>query len=188
MIAEYHMACVTRGFPVTSPIVPEELEEHLPPLTKYAPPEDRSGITDVRVRDNWAQTLHMAVWCHRLDMALSDPTSSGSLIRSCHQFGCLLAYFLGPGMAWRLQFEDVVTQVLKENQLQLDMKCANATTSLRRCNKQRITLHKEIDATAEAGGMTTDPPLGQEMDARLSILWTSLSAIERAIMRYEDLI
>ena len=40
MIAEYHMACVTRGSPVTSPIVPRELEERLPPLADYTPPED----------------------------------------------------------------------------------------------------------------------------------------------------
>ena len=112
MIAEYHMACVTRGSPVTNPILPGELEERLPPLTDYAPPEDHTGITDVRVQDNWARTLHVAVWCHRLDMAVSDPDSSKSLVRSCHQMGCLLAYFLGPGTAWKLQFEDVVAQVL----------------------------------------------------------------------------
>ena len=47
MIAEYHMACVTQGSPVTSLILPGELEEHLPPLTGYAPPEDHTGITDV---------------------------------------------------------------------------------------------------------------------------------------------
>ena len=40
MISEYHMACMTRGAPVTSPIVPRELEDHLPPLADYAPPED----------------------------------------------------------------------------------------------------------------------------------------------------
>ena len=47
MIAEYHMACVTRGSPVTSPILPGELKEHLPSLASYAPPEDRTGSTDV---------------------------------------------------------------------------------------------------------------------------------------------
>ena len=99
MIAEYHMACVTRGSPITSPILPGELEEHLPPLTNYAPPEDRAGVTDYRVQDNWAWTLHVAVWCHCLDMAVNDPDSSGSLVRSCHQMGCLMAYFLCPGMA-----------------------------------------------------------------------------------------
>ena len=36
--------------------------------------------------------------------------------------------------------------------------------------------------------MVTDPPSSQELEARLSTLWTSLGAIERAIMRYEDLI
>ena len=83
MIAEYHMACVTRGSLVTSPIVPRELEECLPPLADYAPPKDRSGSTDVRVRDHRARTLWVAVWCHRLDMALSEePAYTGSLVRS----------------------------------------------------------------------------------------------------------
>ena len=38
MIAEYHMACMTRGSAVTSPILPRELAKHLPPLADYAPP------------------------------------------------------------------------------------------------------------------------------------------------------
>ena len=40
MIAEYHMACVTQGSTVTSPILPRELAERLPPLADYAPPKD----------------------------------------------------------------------------------------------------------------------------------------------------
>ena len=83
MISEYHMACVTRGSPVTSPIVPRELEECLPPLADYTPPKDWSGATDVWVRDHQARTLRVAVWCHWLDMVLSEePASSGSLVRS----------------------------------------------------------------------------------------------------------
>ena len=83
MISEYHMACMTRGPSVTSLILPGELEDRLPPLTDYASPEDRSGATDVRVRDHRARTLRVAVWCHRLDMALSEePAASGSLIRT----------------------------------------------------------------------------------------------------------
>ena len=39
------MACVMRGSPLTSPLVPGELEERLPPVTNYAPPEDRTGVT-----------------------------------------------------------------------------------------------------------------------------------------------
>ena len=83
MIVEYHMACMTRGSAVTSPILPRELAERLPPLADYAPPKDQSGATNVRVRDHWARTLQVAVLCHRLDMALSEePGSSGSLARS----------------------------------------------------------------------------------------------------------
>ena len=85
MISEYHMACMTRGPPVTRPIVPKELEDCLPPLADYASPEDQSGATNIRVRDHQARTLQVAVWCHQLDMALSkEPASSGSLVRSRH--------------------------------------------------------------------------------------------------------
>ena len=81
MISKYHMACVTRGSLVTSPILPGVIEDRLPPLTDYALPEDRSGMTDVRVWDHQARTLQVAVWLHRLDMALSEePTASGSLV------------------------------------------------------------------------------------------------------------
>ena len=116
MIAKYHMACVTRGALVTSPIIPGIIEDKLPPLAGYAPPEDRSGITDVRVKDHWAKTLCVAIWLHRLDMALSgEPAASGSLVWARHSLGHLLAYFLAPGTTWGLQFEDVVDQVLLEN-------------------------------------------------------------------------
>ena len=83
MISEYHMAYMTRGSPITSPILPGEIEDCLPPLTDYASPEDRSGMTDVRVRDHQARTLWMAIWFHQLDMALSEePATSGSLVRT----------------------------------------------------------------------------------------------------------
>ena len=96
MISKYHMACMTRGSPVTSPILPRELEDRLPPLIDYASPEDRSGATDVRVQDHQGQTLRVAVWFHQLDMDLSkDPATSGSLVRTRHRLGHLLAYFLG---------------------------------------------------------------------------------------------
>ena len=52
MISKYHMACVTRGSPVTSPILPSIFEDKLPPLAGYTLPEDRSGATDVQVRDH----------------------------------------------------------------------------------------------------------------------------------------
>ena len=137
MISEYHMACMTRGSPVTSPILPGVIEDRLPPLTDYASPEDRSGMTDVQVRDHQARTLWVAVWLHRLNMALSEePATSGSLVRTRHSLGHLLAYFLGPGTAWDLQFEDVINQVLKENQRHNEKKCTDATSSLRKCRNR----------------------------------------------------
>ena len=191
MIAEYHMACVTRGSPVTSPIVSRELEERLPPLADYAPSEDRSGSTDIRVRDHQARTLRVAVWCHRLDMALSkEPASSGSLVRSRHQLRCLLAYFLGPETTWELQFEDVVTQVLKENLRHVNKRHTDAASSLWKCNKWQTQLSSKtkFDVTSEAMQVVADAPSSREMEHRLSSLQTSLTMIERSITRYENII
>ena len=159
------MACVTRGSAVTSLILPRELAERLPPLADYAPPEDLSGTTDVRVRDHWARTLQVAVLCHRLDMALrEEPGSSRSLVRSQHYCGDLLAYFLGPGTARELHFEDVVTQVLKENRRHLKTKRTKAATSLGSCNRHRTELCGEFNATSEAMEMVTDRASGKELE------------------------
>ena len=172
MIAEYHMACVTRGSAVTSPILPRELAERLPPLADYAPPEDQSGATDVRVRDHWARTLRVAVLCHQLDMTLrEEPGSSRTLVRSRHCCGDLLAYFLSPGTAWELHFEDVVIQVLKENRRHLETKRAKAVTSLANCNRRRTDLHGEF-----------------ELEHWLNSLQTSLAAIEWAITKYKNIL
>ena len=46
MIAEYHLACITRGSMTTSPILPEAIEQYLPPLVDYICP-DSTGLTDV---------------------------------------------------------------------------------------------------------------------------------------------
>ena len=189
MIAEYHMACVTQGSAVTSPILPRELAERLPPLADYAPPEDRSGAIDIWIRDHWARTLRVAVLCYQLDMALSEePGSSKSLVRSRHHCGDLLAYFLGPGTAWELRFEDVVTQVLKENQRHIKMRHAKVAMSLGNCNRRRTDLRGEFNATSEAMQMVTDRVSGRELEHRLNSLQTSLTAIERAIVKYENIL
>ena len=137
MISKYHMACVTRGSLVTSPILPGVIEDRLPPLMDYALPEDRSGVTDVRVWDHQARTLRVAMWLHRLDMALSEePAASGSLVRAQHSLGCLLAYFLAPGTTWGLQFKDVIDQVLRENGRHNERKHNESTSSLRKCHNR----------------------------------------------------
>ena len=160
MIAEYHLACITQGSTVSSPILPAEIEERLPSIGDYAPPDDHTGVTDVQVWDNWAWTLHVVVWCHRLDMSVSDQASTNSLVRSHHQQGDLLAYFLGPGMAWKLMFEDVVTQVLKENRQLLGIRRSKAIASLHSSNERRITLQQEIDITTDAWDVSPNSPEG----------------------------
>ena len=134
MITEYHMACVTRGAPVTSPILLGIIEDKLPLLGDYSPPEDREGITDVWVRDHFAKTLCVAIWLHRLDMALSNkPVASGSLVWGRHYVGHLLSYFLAPGSTWDLHSEDVINQVLKENRAHNERRHREVASSLKKC-------------------------------------------------------
>ena len=188
MISEYHMACVTRGSPVTSPILPKVIEDKLPPLAGYTLPEDRSGVTDVRVRDHQAKTLRVAVWLHRLDMALSrEPAASGSLVQARHSLGCLLTHFLVPGTAWGLQFKDVVNQVLQENREQNERRRTESSSSLRKC-RSRTKLHDEFDAISKTLEVTTDRRAHKEMEQRLAAIQTSLNAVENSISKFENLI
>ena len=102
--------------------------------------------------------------------------------------GVLLAYFLGPGTAWRLTFEDVVAQVLKENCQQVDTQRDEAVTSLHSCNQRRALLHREIDASAVAQELTANTPEGRELAVKLMALRTALGAVEKAMMAHETLI
>ena len=189
MISEYHMACVTIGLLVTSSILPGVIEDKLPPLTGYALPEDRSGVTDVRVRDHQARTLWVAIWLHRLDMALSEePAASGSLVWARHSLGRLLAYFLAPGTAWGLQFEDVIDQVLRENREQNERRCNESSSSLRKCRSRRTKLRDEFDAVSKTMEVIIDGRSRREMEQRLAALQTSLNVVENSITKFKNLI
>ena len=189
MISEYHMACMTRGAPVTSPILPGVIEDRLPPLTDYAFPEDRSGVTDVRVWDHQARTLQVAVWLHRLDMAHSgEPAASGSLVWARHSLKHLLTYFLAPGTAWGLQFEDVIDQVLRENRRHNKRKRNESTSSLQKCCNRRTKLRDEFDAVLKTMEVVTDTLSHREMEQRLNTLQTSLNAVETSITKFKNLI
>ena len=89
---------------------------------------------------------------------------------------------LAPGLPGELHFEDVVIQVLKENRRHLETKHAKAATS------RRTDLRGEFDATSEAMQMVTDRASGVELEHRLNSLQTSLTAIERAITKYENIL
>ena len=93
MIAKYHLACATRGSTTTSPILPEAVEQYLPPLVDYARPGS-TGLTDVRVH-------------------IREKEASESLVQSRHIKGLLLSYLLAPGTG-NLHFEEVVSSLTRE--------------------------------------------------------------------------
>ena len=146
-------------------------------------------MTDVRVWDHKARTLQVAVWLHRLDMALSEePAASGSLVWARHSLGHLLAYFLAPGTAWGLQFEDVIDQVLRENRRHNERKCNESASSLRKCCNRQTKLHDEFDAVSKTMEVITDGQSHREMEQRLNTLQTSLNVVETSITKFKNLI
>ena len=68
------------------------------------------------------------------------------------------------------------------------MKCAKAATSLGNCSRRRTDLCGEFDATSEAMQMVTDRASGMELEHQLNSLQTSLTAIEWAITKYENIL
>ena len=182
------MTCVTRGFPVTSPILPGVIKDRLPPLADYALPKDRLGVTDVRVWDHQAKTLWVAVWLQRQDMALSEePTASRSLVWARHSLRHLLAYFLAHGTTWGLQFEDVIDQVLRENRRHNERKRNESTSSLQKCCNRQTKLCDEFDAVSRSMEVITNGPSCREMEQRLNTLQTSLNVVETSIMKFKNL-
>ena len=68
------------------------------------------------------------------------------------------------------------------------MRCAKAAMSLSSYNRCRTDLRGEFDTTSEAMEMVTNRESGQELEHRLSSLQTSLSTIEWAIVKYENIL
>ena len=133
------------------------------------------------------QDLRVAVWLHRLDMALSkEPAASGSLVQAQHSLGHLLAYFLAPGTAWGLHFEDVVDQVLRENRQQNERKHNESSSSLRKCHSRRTKLRDEFDAVSKTMEVITNGRSCREMEQRLAALQTSLNVVEASITKFEN--
>ena len=113
MIAEYHL---TASAPQSSlrPIIPHEAAPLLPPLKSYVLGVSFEGTRDVRVMDH-AMALQVAVWLHRLDMAMGGKVwAFESLEASRHHLGLLLESFLTPRTSG-LMYQEVVDHVLMEN-------------------------------------------------------------------------
>ena len=113
MIAEYHLTASARQSSLR-PIIPEEAAPLLPPLKNYVPGVAFEGTRDVRVVDQ-AMALRVAVWLHRLDMAVGgEAQASESLEASWHHLGLLLESFLTPRTS-NLTYEEVVECVLRKS-------------------------------------------------------------------------
>ena len=95
MIAEYHLTACARQS-ILCPIIPHEAAPLLPPLKNYVLGVSFKGTQDVRVMDH-AMALRVAVWLHRLDMAVGgELLASESLEAGQHYLGLLLESFLTP--------------------------------------------------------------------------------------------
>ena len=96
----------------------------------------------MRVLDR-ARTLRVAIWLHRLDMAMGgDQSASEALDTSRHCQGCLLESFLIP-TTHDLMFREVVARCLYENR-------RDAERHLNDLVKHRNRICKELDDLMEA--------------------------------------
>ena len=168
MIAKYHLACAARGSTTMSPILPEAVEQYLPPLVDYAGPG--TGITDVRVRDHKSRSLRVAVWLHQVDMSLSwEREASESLVQSRHVRGPLLSYLLAPRTS-NLHFEEVVTRVVQENWKTHERAKERFRSSLNSSHCRRAKLLQELDELSQGIEAAMDRKFRKETETRMGVL------------------
>ena len=169
MIAEYHLACATRGSMTTSPILPKAVEQYLPLLVDYAHP-DGTGLTDVRVHDHKASSLHVGVWLHRMDMSLSwEKEASESLVQSRHSKGLLLSYLLASRTS-NLRFEEVVSRVLQENWEKHERAKERFRSLLNRSLHWWARLLRELDELSKGLEAAMDRKTQKEIDERMGMI------------------
>ena len=178
MITEYHLTASTHQSSLC-PILPHEAAPLLTPIKNYVPGVSFEGTWDVRVMDH-AVALQVAVWLHRLDMAVGgEVLASKSLEAGQHYQGPLLESFLTPRMSG-LTYQEVVNQVLTEN-------CQAADQSLCHLQERRtherealeglIKVHGELDKADKAARKS----LKKEIDQRRK----GLEMLKERISHYE---
>ena len=180
MIAEYHLACATKGSMTTSPILPEAVKPYLHLLVDYARPAG-IGITDVRVCDQKAKSVWVVVWLHCMDMSLSwEKEALETLVQSRHSRAPLLSYFLAPRTS-NLHYEEVVSRVLQENWEKHEEAKEKFRSSLNRscCWWTRIT--QELDELSQGMEAAADGKVQKDIEERMNVLRTSLKKVEAAV-------
>ena len=119
MISEYHLTSLSQGSSCVSPVLPEAVKDLLPTVEEYMADSGFQGTWDLRVLEK-ANTLRVAVWLHRLDMATAgDGVASYSLEVTQHSREPLVEFLLAL-QASSLTFEEVIHWVLAENQYKIE--------------------------------------------------------------------
>ena len=137
------------------------------------------GTRDVRVVDH-AMAFRVAIWLHRLDMAMEGKgMASETLEASRHHLGLLLESFLIPRMS-NLTFQEVVDCVLNEN-------CQASQQLLHYLRGHRAHDHEVLDGLIKAhreldkSDKDAQKSLKKEIDQRRK----SLKMLKECISYYE---
>ena len=179
MIAKYHLTASAQGLSSLSPIIPQEAAALLPALKNYVPGVAFEGTRDVRVVDH-AKTLRVAVWLHRLDMAVGGKALASQPLEALgHHLGPLLESFLTQRTS-NLTFQEVVDCILKENQWA-------SQQSLHHLRGRRVHDREVLDGLIKAHGeldksdKAAQKSLKKEIDQRHK----SLETLKEHISYYE---
>ena len=177
-IAEYHLTTSAQQSSLHL-IILHEVAALLPPLKSYVPGVAFEGTRDVRVVDH-AVALRVAVWLHRLDMAVGgEALASETLEASRHHLGPLLESFLTPRTS-NLTYQEVVDCVLTENHRASEQSLRHLQGH-RTCDREAleglIKVHGELDKADKAAWKS----LKKEIDQRCK----SLEMLKERISHYE---
>ena len=168
MIAEYHLTASACKLSLR-PILPHN----------YVLGVSFEGTRDVRVMDH-AVALRVAVWLHRLDMAVGgEALASKSLEAGQHYQGPLLESFLTPRTSG-LTYQEVVNQVLMENHWAADQSLCHLQarhTREQEALEGLIKAHGELDKVDKAARKS----LKKEIDQRHK----GLEMLKERISHYE---
>ena len=151
----------------------------LPAIKNYVLGVSFEGTRDVRVMDH-AVTLRVAIWLHRLNMAMGGKAlASESLDAGQHHHGLLLESFLPPRMSG-LTYQAVVDRVLTENRWSSDQSLhllQECRTHEWEVHEGLIKAHGELDKVDKA----TRKSLKKEIDQRHK----GLEMLKERIVHYE---
>ena len=178
MIAEYHLTTSARQLSLHL-IIPHEVAPLLPPLKNYVPGVVFKGTQDMRVMDH-AMALRVAIWPHRLDMAVGGEVLASETLEALqHYLGLLLESFLTPRTS-NLTYQEVVDCVLMENRWASKQSLCHLQ-GCRTCDWETleglIKAHGELDKADKAAQKS----LKKEIDQRHK----SLETIKERISHYE---